>query len=172
MKKNFKVFSILTLFLFLFIPISNVKAANQYTHMIPITRYIHKEPSGWTYFIGKNNTYNFNINGYGYFHSISYDSNDYLAYCLADGLAATNGGSGSINKGFEGLTNKYGYVITPTQQEILKNVLAVGPQYKGSNVTQFFDSAESYTLQRIFVTQIIVWEVMDGARYDLSLIHI
>lgn len=168
MKRKFKIFNILILFILFLAPLNSVKAATQYVHKISLSKFIPKEPSRWTYYIGRNNTYNFNNNGYGYFHGISYDSNQYLAYCLADGLPAPNGGSGDVKVGFDGLTSKFGYTMTESQQNILKNVLAVGPQYKGPNVSQFFSSAESNTLQRIFVTQVITWEIMDGARYDYS----
>ena len=168
MKNKLRLFSILIIFILFLVPFNRVKAATQYMYKIPLTRFIPQEPTGWQYNIGGNNSYNFNRGGNFIFHGILDNSNYYLAYCLSDGLSSPNNGSGNINTGFSGLVNKYGYAITPAQQEILKNVLAVGPQYRGTNLSQYFDSAETQTLQRIFVTQIIVWEIMDGARYDYS----
>lgn len=166
MKKKFNLFNILLVFVFFLIPFNSVYAATHTLHQISVTKFL-SHPITKTYYISNGNSYNFN-SGYGFFHSITDNGTQYLAYCLEDGMSAPNSGTGTIKSGFTDLTNKYGDTLSETQQELLKNVLAVAPQYSGTDVSSYFNNADITLLRRMYVSQIIIWEIMDGARTDYS----
>ncbi|MBQ9024677.1 MAG: Cys-Gln thioester bond-forming surface protein [Bacilli bacterium] len=150
------------LFIILLIPFSNVNAATQ--NMVSTeTRNFSSADVSTTYYIGYGNTYNFRRT---YFHQISDGSGTYLAYCLDDGLKSPNNGNGYINSSDSStIYNKAGSALDSRQLSILKNILAAGYQYSGS-VYNLFNASSPTTKKTVLATQILVWEVMDGVRYD------
>ena len=166
MKKKFNLFNVLLVFVFFLIPFDKVYAATHTLHQISVTKFL-SHPITKTYYISNGNPYNFN-SGYGFFHTITDGGTQYLAYCLEDGMSAPNAGTGTIKSGFSELTNKNGDKLSEIQQELLKNVLAVAPQYSGTDATNYLNNADINLLRRIYISQIIIWEIMDEARTDYS----
>lgn len=150
----------LLLITILLLPFSKVKAA---THsMVSMnTNYFSSANTSRSYYISYSNLHDFSKS---YFHQISDSTGTYLAYCLDDGLSSPNGGSGTIRyESVDTLVNKAGNTLDDESMRILKNILAVGFQYSGS-VPDLVNGSSSTMKKAILATQILVWEVMDGAR--------
>ena len=157
MKNKFLKILLITILL---LPFSHVKAATHTMTSISTNSFSSANDSR-LYYIGYANTHNFNKT---YFHQITDSTGTYLAYCLDDGLSSPNGGSGTIKyESSATLTNKAGDSLDAESMRILKNILAAGYQYSGS-VSGLVNSSSSTTKKTILATQILVWEVMDGAR--------
>ena len=165
--KKLKLFKILLLTI-LFIPSTAFAATQTYSEVA--TRNFSSANTSTIYYIGSGNPYK-PSNGsfrYTYFHSISDGGTTYLAYCLDDGLHSPYGAGGNItNSDSSELYNKFGTKITGARLTLLKNILAAGQQYVGS-ASSFVNSSSTQQKDRYLATQILVWEVMDGARSDYA----
>ncbi len=113
-----------------------------------------------------NNTY------YKTVHVAKKDGKIYHGYCLHVGKAIYKNAVLKLHKGFTDLPNSDGVIITDTQQKVLKNILASGYQNGEGGINKFVNGnygelgtcSNKTICTKVLATQILVWEVMAGAR--------
>ncbi|MBR4830723.1 MAG: hypothetical protein IKZ96_03045 [Bacilli bacterium] len=103
----------------------------------------------------------------------------YHTYCLQSGLTA-NGKPDGISRPYltahvyndhfdnNTLKNKAGNYINANQRELLEDVLASGYHYSENHTQTVYNLSNGDHVKRIFVKQLIVWEIVEGARTNLD----
>ncbi len=192
MKKILKNFigSIL-LMLICLMPLNRAFAATtyQYTdYLVSLDDYItslkDEKSSRVEYSLSPSINMHFNKNGGKYYqtiHEVSSDNKYYLGYCFHAGRSIVPYGGMNVHSGFNDLKTSSGSTLTATQQELLKNVVSSGYQ---KNIEESVSKnivvggknhyngtcKDSNICTQILATQILVWEIMEGARtnYDYA----
>ena len=165
----FKVLSLFILLAVLFIPTSVSAASQQYWKKT--TNYTSATTSG-TYYLGPSTAYTRFYNTF--IHQITDGSKKYLAYCLDPNWSSPQGGSGSIStlSSSTKLTHKNGTALTDNELELLKNIMAAGKQQGNYVSGEQFTGASKSEMRYYLATQILIWEVMSGGRYDYEPSHV
>lgn len=163
-KKIFSLLLILSIFIF---PLKSTYAATHYVKSESTSKF--SSASGG-YYIGN---YWYGNGSTMFYHQINDNGYSYTGYCMDVGKSASSGYSGTITNGSGAtLYNRNGTPITGDRLELLKNILAAGYEDTVDKVTSYGSliSADTSTKKRYLATQVLVWEVMEGARtgYDDS----
>ena len=167
MKK--KIFSLLLILSIFIIPLKSAYASTHYLKYESTSKFT--EASGG-YYIG---SYWYNSGSTMYYHNVYDNGLTYTAYCMDVGKGANNNRAGSITNGSGAtLYNRNGTPITGDRLELLKNILAAGYQDTSDRLQMSYTSKVSSMSiddkKKYLATQVLVWEVMEGARtgYDDS----
>lgn len=160
-----KVNKILTLILLtiLFIPstvFADAGISNYFCHYDDIGL------TNQTFYIG-NEPYN---TGKFVIHTITEDNNTDIAYCLHQSKGAPNNETGKINPR-DYVLDEQGQRLSDSQLELIKNILANGYQKDDkinsllkATQTKNYSKDDIDTANKIYATQILVWEVVEGVR--------
>lgn len=184
-----KVFLKLLIFISIFyIPISSVSAETwtYTTKKMPMNDIMSNLPEAKIMESGLsvNGGYKLTIHSYGgkrykTIHIVHNTSGDrYQGYCLHVGKQIYVDATLSLHKGFDDLPASNGNSLTATQQEVLKNILASGYQNGNRDVTNFLSGGDNAVgtctnksaCRKLFATQLLVWEVVAGARTNYNYI--
>lgn len=111
-----------------------------------------------------------------WFHQLYNGSSYYYGYCLHAGLPTVHGTNVVMHDGFSGIKSANPNVtLNDKHKEILENIVASG--YQGQDVDKIMDvlladsnnghvckAGKKTECLQMIATQILVWEVLDGAR--------
>ncbi|MBR4830725.1 MAG: hypothetical protein IKZ96_03055 [Bacilli bacterium] len=106
------------------------------------------------------------------------DGKYYHAYCIDRGISIEDTNSPSLDAyvydgNFEGLTSRdingnVSSTLTDEQIETLQDILASGYHYSEDHTVSIDKINDATVKKKIFVKQILVWEIMAGGRYNLE----
>ncbi len=182
MNKKLKIFSILLLLFIIFLPIKNVSADDPryYRYKIPISEFSPGSSSVGDYTISNAVTKKYHFE-WLFLHTINEDGKTYLAYCMHYFKSTDYGRALQKHSGFAGFKDSNGNIFNnANQQQLLLTILASG--YQSSDITNYLTevsrSDHLYTCganqickeiaSKILATQILAWEVVDGARTNYN----
>lgn len=180
MNKKIRIFAVLIFLILILFPLKNVSAATYTTYWANVHNIAPSSKpclSNGKCYITKSLqhsfTGNFNL------HEVKDGNNVYLGYCLHAGRIVTNNVKVTYHEGFDDLRDSNNRKLSASRQKLLENILASGVQLtrNGSsaiNGGSLFNATNKINVtcrqgretscKRLLATQILVWEVMEGAR--------
>lgn len=178
MNKKLRLFIILFISIIIFFPFKNVSAAWKYnTKWVKLSTFT--TAPGGRYNISNSVGHDFYQYTWMNIHEV-YQGNDYYhGYCLHAGKHVNNVGSTVYeHSGFGDLySTTTGQILSASQQELLKNILASGYQNGNRDIigsivvpssTKYSSCVDANVCRKVVVTQILVWEVMENARHNYN----
>ena len=180
MNKKIRIFAVLIFLILILFPLKNVSAATYTTYWANVHNIAPSSKpclSNGKCYITKSLQHSFT--GDFNLHEVKDGNNVYLGYCLHAGRIVTNNVKVKYHEGFDDLRDSNNRKLSASRQKLLENILASGVQLtrNGSSVINggsLFNATNKINVtcrqgretscKRLLATQILVWEVMEGAR--------